>query len=103
MKNTLLGILLLLGVLLPTVFVVMVQAVSHAGMVRADAAQPIFDMAVLSLAFMALTFAVFAVYGVAAGLLRAQVLERPNVLRWMRRSFAAAFGGLAAKLAFTER
>ena len=33
------GILLLLGVLLPTVFVVMVQAVSHAGMVRADAAQ----------------------------------------------------------------
>ena len=33
------GVLLLLGVLLPTVFVVMVQAVSHAGMVRADAAQ----------------------------------------------------------------
>lgn len=33
------GIVLLLGVLLPTVFVIMAQAVYHAGMVRADAAQ----------------------------------------------------------------
>lgn len=33
------GVLLLLGVMLPTIFVVMANAVHHAGMVRADAAQ----------------------------------------------------------------
>jgi hypothetical protein len=31
------------------------------------------------------------------------VISRPRVLTWMRRSFAAAFVGLGAKLAFADR
>jgi threonine/homoserine/homoserine lactone efflux protein len=59
-------------------------------------------MSALSLAFMALTFGVFALYGAAAGWLRGAVIERRGVLAWLRRSFAAGFGLLAAKLAATE-
>ncbi len=57
----------------------------------------------LSLVFMAITFCVFAVYGVFAAAVRDRVLSRPPVLRWMRRGFAAAFVGLGAKLAFVQR
>ena len=70
--------------------------------VRADTPQPVLAMSALSLAFMALTFVVFAVYGAAAGWLRRAVIERPTVLAWLRRSFAAGFGLLAAKLAAAE-
>jgi threonine/homoserine/homoserine lactone efflux protein len=34
---------------------------------------------------------------------RKQIISRPRVLTWMRRSFAAAFAALGAKLAFSER
>jgi Putative threonine efflux protein len=57
----------------------------------------------LSAVFMALTFIVFAIYGCFAAVMRDQVISRPRVLAWMRRSFAAAFVGLGAKLALTER
>ena len=71
--------------------------------VRADAAEPVLDMIAVIAAFMALTLVVFAVYGAAAGLLREAVIERPPVLAWLRRSFAAGFGLLAARLALSER
>jgi threonine/homoserine/homoserine lactone efflux protein len=71
--------------------------------VSGGAASPIGDMVALSLAFMALTFVVFAAYGVAAGAVRSQIIERPALLHWLRRSFAAAFGLLAVKLAATAR
>lgn len=32
-----------------------------------------------------------------------QTVPRPRVLTWMRRTFAAAFVGLGAKLALSER
>ncbi len=70
--------------------------------VGADAAAPLRDMIALSLAFMALTFVVFAIYGAAAGVLRERVIERPRVLALLRRSFAAGFGLLAVKLAAAE-
>jgi threonine/homoserine/homoserine lactone efflux protein len=57
----------------------------------------------LSLVFMLVTFVVFVGYGLAAAWLRHHVLSRPRVLTWMRRSFAAAFVGLGAKLALSER
>ncbi len=60
-------------------------------------------MAELSLVFMAMTFVVFAIYGVFAAAVRSHIISRPAVLTWMRRSFAAAFVGLGAKLAFTQR
>jgi threonine/homoserine/homoserine lactone efflux protein len=53
----------------------------------------------LSLVFMAMTFLVFAVYGAAAAAVRDQVLRRPRVITWMRRTFAVSFLGLSAKLA----
>ena len=60
-------------------------------------------MLLLSAAFMALTFVVFAFYGLFAAAMRDHVISRPKVLTWMRRSFAAAFVALGAKLATAER
>ncbi|MEQ9637013.1 MAG: LysE family translocator [Devosia marina] len=57
----------------------------------------------LSGVFMAMTFVVFALYGLFAAAIRGQVTSRPAVLTWMRRSFAAAFVMLGAKLALTQR
>jgi len=57
------------------------------------------EMAVLGGVFMAMTFAVFVLYGAFAARARALMLGRPAVLRWMNRGFAAAFAALAARLA----
>jgi threonine/homoserine/homoserine lactone efflux protein len=64
---------------------------------------PLLRMLELSLVFMAMTFAVFVVYGVFAASVRNHVISRPRILAWMRRTFAAAFVGLGAKLAVSER
>jgi threonine/homoserine/homoserine lactone efflux protein len=57
----------------------------------------------LSAIFMAVTFVVFALYGVLAAAVRDQVVSRPRVTLWMRRTFGAAFAALAGKLAVTDR
>jgi threonine/homoserine/homoserine lactone efflux protein len=57
----------------------------------------------LSGVFMAMTFVVFVVYGVAASALRRHLIERPKVIRRVRRVFAASFVGLGVKLATTSR
>jgi threonine/homoserine/homoserine lactone efflux protein len=57
----------------------------------------------LSLAFMLMTFVVFTCYGIFAASVRSHIASRPRVLAWMRRSFAAVFVLLGAKLAFAER
>lgn len=64
---------------------------------------PLAHMALLSAVFMALTFVVFVGYGLFAALIRDHVISRPRVLAWMRRTFAAAFVLLGAKLALAER
>jgi threonine/homoserine/homoserine lactone efflux protein len=64
---------------------------------------PLARMLELSAAFMAMTFAVFAIYGLFAASLRDRVITRPRVMAWLRRSFAAGFAALGAKLAFAER
>jgi threonine/homoserine/homoserine lactone efflux protein len=71
--------------------------------VSADERQPVLTMLNLSGVFMAMTFAVFAIYGLFAASVRDKVISRPIVLTWMRRSFAAAFVGLGIKLALTQR
>ena len=71
--------------------------------VSADEAAPLGRMLELSFVFMLLTFAVFVVYGVFAAAVRNHIISRPRVLTWMRRSFAAAFAALGAKLAVAER
>ena len=66
-------------------------------------ASPLLRMVELGLVFMAMTLAVFVVYGVLAASVRDHVIARPRVLAWMRRAFAAAFVALGAKLAAAER
>jgi len=68
-----------------------------------DSASPLFDMLALSGVFTAMTFVVFVIYGLFAAAARDHVLSRPRVMAWLRNTFAAAFVGLGAKLAFTER
>ena len=60
-------------------------------------------MLLLSGIFMAATFVVFALYGLFAAGFRNHVIRRPRVVTWMRRSFAAAYVLLAARLAIPER
>jgi threonine/homoserine/homoserine lactone efflux protein len=57
----------------------------------------------LSLVFMAITFVVFAVYGAFAATMRRQVVSRPRVVAWMRRTFAATYVLLAGRLALEGR
>ncbi len=71
--------------------------------VSAAEPSPLMRMLELSGVFMAMTFAVFAVYGTFAAAVRRHVTSRPSVLAWMRRTFAAAFVALGARLALTER
>ena len=70
---------------------------------RADEAAPLARMLELSIVFMLMTFVVFVGYGLFAARIRDHVISRPAVLTWMRRSFAAAFVALGAKLAFADR
>jgi threonine/homoserine/homoserine lactone efflux protein len=60
-------------------------------------------MGELSAVFMAMTFAVFVVYGLFAASIREHIVSRPRVVTWMRRTFAGAFAMLGAKLALAER
>jgi len=71
--------------------------------VDADEAHPMATMLELSGIFMAMTFGVFALYGICAAAMRDHVIARPRVLSWLRKSFAAAFVALGAKLALAER
>ncbi|CRL99592.1 MULTISPECIES: LysE family translocator [Pseudomonas] len=64
---------------------------------------PALQMLVLSAVFMAMTFAVFVMYGLLANVFRRAVIESPRVQNWLRRSFAAAFAGLGLNLAFAQR
>jgi threonine/homoserine/homoserine lactone efflux protein len=71
--------------------------------VSADEAHPLGQMLELSGVFMLMTFVVFVGYGLFAASIRDHVITRPRVLTWMRRTFAAAFVALGARLAFSER
>jgi threonine/homoserine/homoserine lactone efflux protein len=71
--------------------------------ILADEPSPLARMLELSAAFMAMTFAVFVVYGLFAAGVRDRVITRPRVMAWLRRSFAAGFAALGARLAFAER
>lgn len=66
-------------------------------------ATPLLQLLTLSGVFMAMTCAVFIIYGLLAHAFRALVLESPRVQVWLRRSFATAFAGLGVNLALTER
>ncbi|MDQ8705159.1 LysE family translocator [Streptomyces sp. LHD-70] len=67
--------------------------------VPADESGSLGAMLRLSAVFMALTFVVFAAYGMCAALVRHRLLARPKVMTGIRRGFAACFVGLSAWLA----
>jgi threonine/homoserine/homoserine lactone efflux protein len=71
--------------------------------IEGDDPQALSHMLALSSVFMGMTLVVFALYGLFAASVRETLSRRPAVLSWMRRSFAAAFALLGAKLAFAER
>lgn len=71
--------------------------------VAPNAATPLAQLLLLSGVFMAMTFAVFVVYGFLAHAFRKAVIESPRVQSWLRRGFAAAFAGLGANLALSEK
>lgn len=71
--------------------------------VEPGAAQPLLQLLALSTVFMAMTFVVFVVYGFVAHEFRRHVIESASVQRWLRYGFSAAFAGLGAKLAVSER
>ncbi|TFV55580.1 LysE family translocator [Mycobacterium sp. PS03-16] len=57
----------------------------------------------LSAVFMAATLVVFSIYGVFAAAVRREVISRPAVMAWIRRSFAATYVMLAGRLALQTR
>ena len=60
-------------------------------------------MLVLSGVFMAMTFVVFAGYGLAAAALRDKVLSRPRLVNRIRKAFAVTFALLAGRLVVETR
>jgi threonine/homoserine/homoserine lactone efflux protein len=69
----------------------------------AAASNGTWQMVGLSMVFMALTFVVFAFYGVFAATMRKQVVGRPKVMARLRRTFAATYVQLAGQLALENR
>jgi threonine/homoserine/homoserine lactone efflux protein len=64
---------------------------------------PLTTMAGLSLVFMAVTFVVFALYGLAAVTMRHGLVERPQRMRIVNRLLASGFVLMAGKLALAQR
>jgi len=67
--------------------------------IATDEVHPLARMLELSVTFMAMTFVVFALYGLFAARVRDRIISRPKVMAWLRRGFAL----LGARLAFAER
>jgi len=71
--------------------------------VPADRPGALAQMLLLSGVFMAMTFVVFATYGATAAALRDKVLSRPRLVDRIRKTFAATFVALSARLATESR
>ena len=69
------------------------------------AGQPnvIWQMMGLSGVFMAVTFVVFALHGGFAAMVHTEVISRPKVMLWLRRTVAATYPLLAGRLAAESR
>ena len=64
-----------------------------------NAASATVEMATLGAVFMAMTWAVFVVYGLFASAFRDLVLSSERAMAWLNRAFAGVFAALAARLA----
>jgi threonine/homoserine/homoserine lactone efflux protein len=71
--------------------------------VSPNTSSPMFEMFILSVAFMAMTLIIFILYGVSANGVRRHVINSPRLIVWLQRSFAATFAALGVKLAMTDQ
>ncbi|WP_231738809.1 LysE family translocator [Herbaspirillum rubrisubalbicans] len=71
--------------------------------IRSDDISPMWSMLSMSLVFMAMTLAIFALYGWFAAAVRDRVLRSHRAMLWLRRTFAAAFVVLGVRLALAQR
>ncbi|MEO1249737.1 MAG: LysE family transporter, partial [Pseudomonadota bacterium] len=69
----------------------------------AGVVNPTWHLVAMAAVFMAMTFAVFVVYGAFAASARDYVISRPAVMRWFKRGFAGVFGFLGLRLALADR
>ena len=67
-----------------------------------ESGTPVLQLLMLSSVFMLMTLAVFIVYGISANGVRSRIVESPQIIRWMQRSFAAVFAALGMKLAISD-
>lgn len=63
----------------------------------------IVQMLTLGSLFMAMTFIVFAGYGLFASAMRQHVVSKPRIVRLFQRTFSLSYIGLGARLATTHR
>jgi threonine/homoserine/homoserine lactone efflux protein len=70
--------------------------------VSPDSASPTQQMLGLSAIFMAMTLVIFTLYGILASGVSTYLINSPNAIRRMQRSFAVIFAALATKLALSE-
>ncbi|MCE7988776.1 MAG: LysE family translocator [Caldilinea sp. CFX5] len=68
----------------------------------AGAASPTTELLKLSGVFMVITLIVFVLYGVLANGVRSWVVNSPNLILWLQRTFALTFAVLGLKLAVDE-
>jgi len=71
--------------------------------VNPNASSPTLNMVLLSLMFMAMTLVVFILYGISANGVRRYVVNSPQIIIWLQRTFAATFAALGIKLAMTDQ
>jgi threonine/homoserine/homoserine lactone efflux protein len=68
-----------------------------------QAEAPLISMLVLGIFFMVMTLLVFISYGFLANSVSTYIVNSPNIMKYVQRTFAATFVMLGAKLAFAER
>ena len=103
-RRTALGIIIkaiLLNILNPKLTIFFLAFLPQ--FIKPGVASPLAELLLLSGVFMAMTFAVFVIYGLLAHLFRRDVIESPRVQSWLRRGFAATFAGLGTQLALSDR
>lgn len=61
-----------------------------------------YEMLVLGGVFMAMTFVIFALYGMFAAAARRLILSSERTMKWLNRSFATIFALLAGRLALEK-
>jgi threonine/homoserine/homoserine lactone efflux protein len=71
--------------------------------VSKDPASPTWEMILLSVVFMAITFIVFALYGILASGISSYLTSSSKAVRRLQQTFAVILAGFALKLALSEK